>query len=103
MRYVESCAATVWSGGAAAAEAAAAAPDADADACVDPHAALDAFGEPPTEIAVQNAAELFGELERRLADAHVLQVRGREWLAGDFAREVGARLDRFVARGGRVE
>jgi hypothetical protein len=60
-------------------------------------------GEPPTAIAVPTTTELFAEMERRLRDVDVLVVRGRDWLVGDFAREVDVRMRSFVAAGGRVE
>jgi hypothetical protein len=61
-------------------------------------------GEPPTAIAVPTTVELFADLERRLTDADVLRVLGREWLAGgDFRREVEARIEAFRRQGGRVE
>jgi len=47
---------------------------------------------------------IFTELERQLLEADELHLLEREWLAGgDFAREVGARIDAFAERGGRVE
>jgi hypothetical protein len=60
-------------------------------------------GEPPTAIAVPTSRELFADLERRLEDVDVLVVGGRDWLVGDFAREVDVRIRSFVAAGGRVE
>jgi hypothetical protein len=60
-------------------------------------------GEPPLEIAAPSAADLFAELERRLASANVLRVLDPEWLAEpELRREVEARLEAFRARGGRV-
>ena len=61
-------------------------------------------GEPPLEVAVCSTGQLLEELEDRLASAHVLRVRGREWLAsGDFRRAVESRIEAFRRRGGRVE
>jgi len=48
--------------------------------------------------------ELFTELERHLAEVDELHLLDREWLAGgDFGQEVGARIETFRQRGGRVE
>jgi len=69
----------------------------------EPHAP-DWDGEPPLDIIVPSTEELFAELERRLSDAHVLKVVGREWLAGeDFRSEVESHIEAFRRRGGRVE
>lgn len=84
MRYVEAGAGVMATGG-----------DGDPD--------LPWSGEPPTAIAVPTPYELFADLDRRLQDVAVLVVGGREWLVGDFACEVEARIRSFVAAGGRVE
>lgn len=61
-------------------------------------------GEPPLDVVVPTREELLAELERRLTDVQVLRVSGREWLAaGDFRRDVEARIEAFRRRGGRVE
>jgi len=61
-------------------------------------------GEPPTEIVTPTTEDLFGALERALAEADVLRLRGRDWLSDrDFRREVEARVEAFRAGGGRVE
>ncbi|HUF75963.1 MAG TPA: hypothetical protein VMM35_06780 [Longimicrobiales bacterium] len=61
-------------------------------------------GEPPLEVDVPTRARLMAELDARLANAHVLRVSGREWLAGDdFRQEVESRIEAFRGRGGRVE
>ena len=61
-------------------------------------------GEPPTQIDIPTTATLFEELERELADADVLRVRGHDWLADEeFGREVEARVEAFRCRGGHVK
>jgi len=61
-------------------------------------------GEPPTEVDLPTTGQLFGELERQLAEADELRVFGRDWLSGGaFGREVEARVEAFRRRGGRVE
>ena len=61
-------------------------------------------GEPPTEIVTMTTTDLFGELERELARADVLRVRGRDWLSDlDFRHDVESRVKAFRDRGGRVE
>ncbi|HET9947674.1 MAG TPA: hypothetical protein VFQ22_01995 [Longimicrobiales bacterium] len=61
-------------------------------------------GEPPLDVRVPSPEELLAELERGLAQADVLRVRGREWLAvEDFRRALEPRLEAFRRRGGRVE
>jgi len=59
-------------------------------------------GEPPLAIEMPTRGELLDDLSRRLGDADRLEVHGAEWLAGDFGRDVTARLDAFRARGGKV-
>lgn len=61
-------------------------------------------GEPPTEMEGETTQDIIAELDRELADADVLVVRDRHWLADpDFRADVGGRIDAFRARGGRVE
>jgi hypothetical protein len=61
-------------------------------------------GEPPTEIVMPTTSELFEQFERELSSADVLRLMDRDWLDGGvFQREVEARIEAFVARGGRVE
>lgn len=61
-------------------------------------------GEPPLEVAERGAADLFAELDRRLASTDVLELIDREWLQPpDLRREIEARLVAFRARGGRIE
>jgi hypothetical protein len=63
-----------------------------------------AAGEPPTRIAAETTADLFEELDRRLANADVVRVVDREWLQEDeLRRRVDAALAAFERRGGRVE
>ncbi len=62
------------------------------------------YGEPATTIDLPTKDELLTELERQLADVDVLRVIGRDWLSGgDFKRQVEARLETFISRGGRIE
>lgn len=69
-----------------------------------PSPAFEWDGEPPLEVVIPTADELFGELERELAGVQVLRVTGREWLAAEgFRREVESRIYAFRRRGGRVE
>ena len=64
----------------------------------------DDVGEPPTRIAGETAADLFAELDLRLADADVVRVADREWLQEDELRRlVDTALQSFEQRGGRVE
>jgi hypothetical protein len=61
-------------------------------------------GEPPTEVVTMSTTDLFAELERKLAQADVLRVLGRDWLADlDFRHDVGSLVEAFRVRGGRVE
>lgn len=61
-------------------------------------------GEPPTEIVTEAPQDLLAEVDRGLAQADVLVVSGREWLAdAAFAHEVESRVSTFLERGGRVE
>jgi len=61
-------------------------------------------GEPPLEVVAQTTDELLAELDGRLRSAHVLRVRGREWLAAaEFRGAVESRIDAFRRRGGRLE
>jgi hypothetical protein len=48
---------------------------------------------------------LFARLERDLARAHLVRLRGQVWLARDetFRRALETRLAQFEARGGRIE
>jgi len=83
------------------AQASAAADGVEPDAWI-PEADWD--GEPPLDVVVPTAEQLFEELERRLRGVQVLRVTGREWLASDdFRSEVEARIEAFRRRGGRVE
>lgn len=61
-------------------------------------------GEPPSDIVTTSPEALFQELERSLADADVLKLRHKQWLADfAFALEVESRVEAFRSRGGRVE
>ncbi len=61
-------------------------------------------GEPPLDVVTPSPEQLLAELDRRLSDAQVLRIMGKEWLTGDdFRREVESRIEAFRERGGRVE
>ena len=63
-----------------------------------------ALGEPDPVYEVRDARELFDALARELADADVLRILDREWLADPGLRlEVDRLIAAFAARGGRVE
>ena len=63
-----------------------------------------ALGEPDPVYDVRDARELFDALARELADADVLRILDREWLADPGLRqEVDRLIAAFAARGGRVE
>ena len=63
-----------------------------------------ALGEPDPVYDVRDARELFDALARELADADVLRILNREWLADPGLRqEVDRLIAAFAARGGRVE
>ena len=60
-------------------------------------------GEPPAELAVQSARELFADLDRQLQTVDVVRVLDAEWLAADgFRREFEDVISAFQDRGGRV-
>lgn len=75
------------------------APDASSGAGAEPWT-----GEPPTDIDAETTDALLADLDRELADADVLRVRDRQWLADPgFRADVESRIEAFRARGGRVE
>ena len=61
-------------------------------------------GEPPTAITIETVVELFQDLERSLQEVGVVRVLDPRWLGdGDLRREVEARIDAFLRRGGLLE
>jgi hypothetical protein len=59
---------------------------------------------PVTGLDTPEPAVLFAALDRELAVADELRVLERVWLGrGELGREVGARIEAFRQRGGRVE
>lgn len=67
------------------------------------HDDLTGAGDAATGFAAPTPEALFAELERQLAAADELRVLEHDWLdGGAFGREVGARVEAFRARGGRV-
>ena len=60
--------------------------------------------EPPAELTVRTADQLFGEIERQLQGADVLRLVDEEWLVvDDYRHHVERVLAAFRGRGGRVE
>jgi hypothetical protein len=71
-----------------------------------PAPALDEYwlGEPDPHFTLPGPRELFDGLRHDLADAAVLRVVGRQWLAdAGFRAEVDALVEAVRAGGGRVE
>ena len=67
------------------------------------HDELTSLGRPSAGFETPTPEALFDELERQLAQADELRVLEPDWLnGGEFAREVGARVDAFEQRGGEV-
>lgn len=61
-------------------------------------------GEPPSDLVTRSVDDILAELDRALAEADVIRVMDREWLADLAFREaVERRIARFREGGGRVE
>jgi hypothetical protein len=61
-------------------------------------------GEPPANLEVPTAQQLFADLDHDLEHVDVVRVGGRDWLAADaFRREFELLMSSVRARGGRVE
>lgn len=61
-------------------------------------------GEPPTDIVTETPDQLFEQLERELAQADVLRVLERDWLADEaFRSSVETRVEAFRRRGGTIQ
>lgn len=80
--------------------------DALSEACrqqVSNHDDVPGVGVSPMGFEAPAPDALFAELERRLAGADELRILDSGWLGrGAFAREIGARVEAFRARGGVV-
>jgi hypothetical protein len=62
------------------------------------------LGEPEPDCSGATPQALFDDLARRLAEADVLRLIGRDWLCEEeLALEVDRLTAQFVARGGRIE
>lgn len=60
-------------------------------------------GQSPTGFATLSPEALLAALERELDQADELRVLERDWLGhGALAREVGARIEAFRRRGGKI-
>lgn len=62
------------------------------------------FAEPPAVMPARSVEDWFGDLERDLEDAEVLELVGKEWLKPDaLRRHVDALVETLSRRGVRIE